>query len=207
MKHPSPADPAATAETRRRLIEASRALFAQEGYAKVSLNDVLAEVGQTKGAIYYHFRDKRHLFQAVVEVVEAEVVAHARIAYDACEDPRTALVAWTRTFLAELRRPDVLRIMCIDAGAVLTWDECAALDEAMLLSDLREFVSRTRPGETLDPLELDAASRIVIGAIYQVAGWIVRGDQERHTETVENLVVRIIEAIPASLTDIPMVSR
>lgn len=54
-------------ETRRRIVEAARAAFAQRGYAGTSLNDLIRAAGVTKGGFYFHFDSKQEL---AIEVVE-----------------------------------------------------------------------------------------------------------------------------------------
>lgn len=49
-----------------RILEACLPLFAQAGFAGVSMRDVAQEVGVTPAALYYHFRDKEDLYLAAV---------------------------------------------------------------------------------------------------------------------------------------------
>ncbi|WP_371478564.1 ScbR family autoregulator-binding transcription factor [Kitasatospora sp. NBC_00315] len=53
--------------TRRLILEAAGAIFAERGYEGASLADVYARAGLTKGAFYFHFDSKQHLAQAVLE--------------------------------------------------------------------------------------------------------------------------------------------
>lgn len=100
---------AKAAETHRQLVQVARAVFADRGYSEVSLNDILAPLQLTKGALYHHFRDKKDLFRAVLVAVQSEVAASAREAGVAASDPFQGLKAVCRTFLHELRKPDVMR--------------------------------------------------------------------------------------------------
>ncbi|MFJ9541377.1 TetR/AcrR family transcriptional regulator [Streptomyces sp. NPDC101225] len=57
-----------TATDRRRLIvRAASELFIVRGYSGVSMDDVLAAVGGSKGTLYRYFCDKSALFRAAVE--------------------------------------------------------------------------------------------------------------------------------------------
>jgi len=55
--------------TRNRLLDAAEALFHAHGVSRTSLQDIAAEAGTTRGAIYWHFKDKADLFNAMMERV------------------------------------------------------------------------------------------------------------------------------------------
>lgn len=55
------------AETRRRIIDAATAVFAREGIAATSLNDIAAEAGLTKGAVYSSFTGRDDLILTIME--------------------------------------------------------------------------------------------------------------------------------------------
>src|ERR1019366_2209767 len=56
--------------TRQRILEAAVAQFAEEGFAKASIDRIVDAVGLTKGAVYHHFKDKSQLFEAAFLAVE-----------------------------------------------------------------------------------------------------------------------------------------
>lgn len=49
-------------ETRTRILDAARVCFSRSGYDAASVSDICQEAGVTKGAFYYHFESKLHLF-------------------------------------------------------------------------------------------------------------------------------------------------
>jgi TetR/AcrR family acrAB operon transcriptional repressor len=53
--------------TRESLIDAAERVFRRNGVTRTSLADVAAEAGMTRGAIYWHFRDKAELLAAMCE--------------------------------------------------------------------------------------------------------------------------------------------
>jgi len=53
--------------TREALLSAALAVFRERGVARTRLADVAARAGVTRGAIYWHFKDKAELFQAVCD--------------------------------------------------------------------------------------------------------------------------------------------
>jgi AcrR family transcriptional regulator len=52
---------------RARLLDAAARVFAARGYRAASVDDIVAEAGVTKGALYWSFDSKQALFEALVE--------------------------------------------------------------------------------------------------------------------------------------------
>jgi len=53
--------------TREQLLDAAERVFSERGVAKTSLTEVAAAAGVSRGAVYWHFRDKADLFGAMCE--------------------------------------------------------------------------------------------------------------------------------------------
>lgn len=49
----------------KRIIETARKLFAENGYEETSMNQIAAVVGMSRPTLYYYFRTKEKLYQAV----------------------------------------------------------------------------------------------------------------------------------------------
>jgi len=56
---------AEAAQTRERIVERAREVFSREGVTNTSLEEVAREAGVTRGAVYWHFKDKADLFMSV----------------------------------------------------------------------------------------------------------------------------------------------
>lgn len=52
---------------KERLLRAAIALFAEKGYAGASVREIVELAGVTKPALYYYFRNKEGIFQAIME--------------------------------------------------------------------------------------------------------------------------------------------
>lgn len=57
------------AQTRERILDAAEQVFHADGVARTSLDQVARAAGVTRGAIYWHFRNKADLFSAVIQRV------------------------------------------------------------------------------------------------------------------------------------------
>ena len=69
-------------KTRAKLIRAARKAFAAEGYAAASMDELTAKAGLTREALYHNFGDKKGLLQAVIDQIDAEMVARMRAVQD-----------------------------------------------------------------------------------------------------------------------------
>lgn len=54
-------------DTRSRILESAKRVFAQSGYAGATLDAIAADAELTKGAVYWHFSSKSDLFLALLE--------------------------------------------------------------------------------------------------------------------------------------------
>ena len=55
--------------TRNGLLDAAELVFSEKGLSRASLSDIAQAAGATRGAIYWHFKDKVDLFNAMMERV------------------------------------------------------------------------------------------------------------------------------------------
>lgn len=53
--------------TRNRLLDAAEHVFAEKGVSRTSLHDIAQAAGVSRGAIYWHFKNKADLFNAMME--------------------------------------------------------------------------------------------------------------------------------------------
>jgi len=51
--------------TRHRIVACTRRVFSRAGVTNTSLEEIAREAGVTRGAVYWHFKDKADLFRAV----------------------------------------------------------------------------------------------------------------------------------------------
>src|SRR3954454_19188950 len=65
-------------KTRTRLLAAATRVFARHGYHAATLDEIAAEAGFTKGALYYNFASKEELFLALLDQHIASRVALLR---------------------------------------------------------------------------------------------------------------------------------
>ena len=97
--------------TRQQIIDAARAVFHESGVSRSSLDAVARVAGVTRGAVYWHFKDKTELFHAVREEVSSQVLARSHAIVDSPEfaDPLDAVEAAIVDFFRILEDCPTLR--------------------------------------------------------------------------------------------------
>ncbi|MEO1211816.1 MAG: helix-turn-helix domain-containing protein, partial [Cyanobacteria bacterium J06638_20] len=65
-----------TQRTRRAILDRARHLFATQGYAATGTEEIIRELGITRGALYHQFKDKLGVFKAVITEAYGEITAH-----------------------------------------------------------------------------------------------------------------------------------
>src|SRR5258705_9842258 len=90
------------AERERQMLETAHALFAERGYAEVTMDEVAAAVGVTKPLLYNYFGNKERLYAACMAPA-AEALADAIVAaLRAAASPAEALSSAIHAFFAFL---------------------------------------------------------------------------------------------------------
>src|SRR5687768_13733053 len=112
---------AQAAGTRRDLLAHARKLFAQNGYADSSTDEVVRRAKVTKGALYHHFANKLELYRAVVEEMERELVARMAEAAQRSREPDERLEAACHAYLDACLDSTLTRILVLEAPVVLGW--------------------------------------------------------------------------------------
>ena len=54
-------------KTRRAVLESALDVFSEKGYAKATFDEIAVRAGFTKGAVYWHFRNKADLVSALIK--------------------------------------------------------------------------------------------------------------------------------------------
>lgn len=122
-----PAKQKRSEQTRREVLAAARLLFAERGFADVSMDQIAELVGVSRGPLYHYFADKQDLFRAVYEATEAElaekVISNVRArSVAAGPDAWREVASGCQAFLDACLDPGVQRILLVEAPSVLGWD-------------------------------------------------------------------------------------
>ena len=165
-------------KTRAKLIRAARKAFAAEGYAAASMDDLTAKAGLTRGALYHNFGDKKGLLQAVIDQIDAEMVARMRAAHDRAKTAWLGFLDASIAYIEMALEPEIQRIMLLDGPAVLG-DPSRWPNQNECLRTTTQTIQALIDAKTVRPVDAEAAARLLNGAALSAALWIAAADDPR----------------------------
>jgi AcrR family transcriptional regulator len=185
--------------TRAALIGAARSLFAERGYAGVGTEEIVRAAGVTRGALYHHFDDKRELFAAVYETIEAELaerIATGALAV-AASSPLEAMRGGAEMFLAACTEPDVQRIVLLDGPSVLGWDRWREIAAAHGLGLIEASLQAAIEAGAIGPQPVRTLAHVLMGALDEGAMLVARAEDP---ELTRREVGQTLDALLAALS-------
>ena len=85
-------------ERRNEILDVAERLFCTQGYDNTSTNDILAEIGIARGTLYYHFKNKEDILDAMIDRILDEIIRKAENI--ALNESMPVLERLTKTVLA-----------------------------------------------------------------------------------------------------------
>ncbi|HEV7309648.1 TetR/AcrR family transcriptional regulator [Ensifer sp.] len=162
-------------ENRVKLIAAGRKAFAEKGFAAASMDELTADVGLTRGALYHNFGDKRGLLAAVVTEVDGEMAARAKEIGATAGDHWQGMLAEGAAYIEMALDPEVQRIVLLDGPAVLGDPSKWPSQNSCLVATKRSVEQLLKEG-ALKPVDPEAAARLLSGAALNAALWVAASD-------------------------------
>ena len=160
-----------TAATRAQLLAAARKLFADRSFAEVSTQQIVAEAGVTRGALY----------EEVEQELAADVVG--AIGAQLPEGPLDAMRLGARLFLDRCSAPDAAQIVLIDAPSVLGWERWREVGIRYGLGIIEAMLTRAVAEGAIPEQPLRATAHVLLSALDEAALYVSRADdpeQARH---------------------------
>lgn len=160
---------------REKIIAAARRAFASKGYAAASMDDITADAGLTRGALYHGFGGKAGLLAAVVEQIDGEMAERAQRAAQAQDSTWEGLLAEAAAYVEMALEPEVRRIVLLDGPAILG-DPSLWPSQNACLAQTREAVAELVASGIMKPVDVEAAARLLSGAAMTAALWLASSD-------------------------------
>jgi len=184
-----------SATTRAALVKAARELFADQGFAATSRDQIAQRAGVTRGALYHHFESKAAVFAAIAAELEAELVERVVAAAAEGEGVRAELHLGCRAYMDACADPTIARFL-VEAPAVLGAAASRALDAEACLPLLEDGFTRAEAEGVAVPGDPGVAAALLLGFLNEAAGLIAAAPFNRArrvavTDTVDAWLTKL----------------
>lgn len=194
----------ATPATRDRILQGALEVFAQKGYHRALVDDIVRASHTSKGAVYHHFPNKEALFLALVDEFAGRLAESVAAAIAGAEGAlgkvEAALTSGLETFA---RHRDLARILLLETVSLGPSYQSKRLEvhdrfAALIQAHLDEAVAEG----SIPSLDTRVTTLAWLGALNEVVvQWLCRGRPDLLREAVPALtplLLRSIGAKPAS---------
>jgi len=199
-------------KARRRIIEAGFAVMSKKGLCDMTMDDISAYLGVSKGALYLYFKTKDDLVLEIIRTIHDDVVETAKVAFPSS----TPLEAWTVMLDHHLTNESFGNSLYLEAIATATRNETIKESLSQKMMIWIESASRTIANQQSQGLvQQDTNPRTLAFAIVSiflgfqnlaVAGVDRQEIRERWMALLHALSMNAHEQIsPARVTMCPMV--
>ncbi|MGZ9570184.1 TetR family transcriptional regulator [Alcaligenes sp. DN25] len=161
-------------ETRATLLATARTFFAERGYADTSMDELTAQAGLTRGALYHHFGDKKGLLAAVVDQIDAEMDERLQAISNNAEDAWDGFVRRCHTYLEMALEPEMQRIVLCDAKAVL--GGASPESHQYCVGSMEGLIQALMDQGRIEQADPHALASLIYGSLAEAAFWIAQGE-------------------------------
>lgn len=183
-----------TAETKAALVAAARKLFAAQGYAATSTEEILEAADVTRGALYHHYKEKADLFADVCVQMHGEAREAIMSAATNTKDAFGALERGTDAWIDYMARPDARRILVIEAPTVLGWERWNEMD-AGGFRELTVGVTRAIEAGQLTQIAAEELAVLLNGAMNFGVMWAGHGRDKTRVQRLKTALKRLYKAL------------
>jgi AcrR family transcriptional regulator len=187
--------------TRDRILQAALEVFAEKGYHRALVDDIVRASRTSKGAVYHHFPNKEALFLALVDDFAgrlAEAVATAiGGARGALGKVEAALTAGLQAFAGNRELARILLLESVSLGPAYQGKrrEIHERFASLIRAHLDEAVAEG----SIPPLHTRVATLAWLGALNEVVvQWLYSGKPDLLTEAAPALAPMLLRSIGAN---------
>jgi AcrR family transcriptional regulator len=185
------------AEREAQMLAEARTLFAERGYAAVTMETVAARVGVTKPLLYAYFGNKEGLYLACMEPAGEALVETVAGAVRDTASPADALRAGVHAFFAFVDADrSAWRVLFDDtlpAGAEPARRAAAQRDRLVALVAAAQLERLPEARRAAAQARTEALSAALLGAAEALARWWLRRGDAMPAADAAELLVRTLE--------------
>ena len=190
-----------SANTKARLFEAALQLISERGFTGTTVDEIVERAGVAKGTVYYHFRSKTELVEALIASEIEPLAERFAVAARSSDDPLARLMAIVRAELEWIRDNREFAKMLITElwREDRVWRETLVMLRGRILAHVRGAIVAGREAGTF-PADLDpdfAASALFGMTATSALDWLVFAPEQPLEHVAEQIAALATRAVRA----------
>ncbi len=156
--------------TRGKILGAALQVFAEKGYHRAAVDDIVRASSTSKGAVYHHFPNKEALFLALIDELSASLAAAVTTAIEdsqgALGKVEAALRAGLQTFA---RHRELARILLLESVSLgKAYEAKRAEVHGRFAALIQVYLDQAVAEGSIPPLDTRVATLAWLGAVNEV---------------------------------------
>jgi TetR/AcrR family transcriptional regulator, fatty acid metabolism regulator protein len=188
--------------TRDRILQAALQIFAEKGYHRAVVDDIVRASGTSKGAVYHHFPNKEALFLALVDAFSARLAEAVAMAVErshgALGKVEAALRAGLETFARHRALARILLLESVSLGSA--YQAKRAEVHGRFASLIGAYLDQAMAEGSVPPLDTRVATLAWLGAVNEVViQWLHSDEPDLLSRAVPALTAMLLRSIGAKV--------
>src|SRR5437867_10988117 len=186
--------------TRDRILQAALQVFAEKGYHRAVVDDIVRASQTSKGAVYHHFPNKEALFLALVDELSAHlataIASAIETSHGALGKVEAALSAGLETFA---RHRDLARILLLESVSLGAAYEAKRREvHGRFAALIQSYLDQAAAEDAIAPLDTRVATLAWLGAVNEVViQWLSGTEPDLLERAVPALAPMLLRSIGA----------
>lgn len=187
--------------TRDKILQAALEVFAEKGYHRALVDDIVRASRTSKGAVYHHFPNKEALFLALVDEFSARLAEAMATgiagAHGGLGKVQAALTAGLETFA---RHRELARILLLESASLGSAYQSKRLEvHERFASLIQAYLDDAVAEGSIPPQNTRVATLAWLGAVNEVViQWLYRRRPDLMAEAVPALTPLLLRSIGAA---------
>jgi AcrR family transcriptional regulator len=182
--------------TKAEVAQAALALFCERGYHAVTIDEIAARAGVTKGAVYYYFSDKEDLAKDLWHELWDRLTSEASAALDPEASTAENLKGAFRSVLDAMSGLGEARFFLRDAWVLPSVEVAGRADQQAAAALLGDLLGDARSRGELANIDTEAAARVLLGAYAEaVLHILTTGKADPTLEVVDRVIDGLFDQV------------
>lgn len=159
----------ASFRTRNKIVEIARQKFVAKGFYNTSLQEIVEEIGLTRGAFYHHFKNKEEILYDLVNIIQSELAHYVEKKAMKSKDPWEQLIIGCVAFVEKAVDKDTIKVLLVDGPSIISWQEWKRMDRENSESHLKDQLLILQAEGKIKEMNIEYLTSFISGGLNELA--------------------------------------